>query len=112
MFRLANNNNYPANWVADLYTTPDPDFGPPLFNHAMDGTACPPAVASSCRQGFRYTYTSAAGAGTYSINANPDGLGSTGTRSFFVDESGVVRHCTGTGATVTDPAVDAPVIAC
>ena len=112
MFRSVN-NNYPAtaNWVANMYTTPDPDFGPPSFNHAMDGTACPAGPASSCTQGYRYTYTSA-GAGTYTVNANPDVLGNTGTRSFLADESGVTRHCTGTGATVTDPSIDAAPIAC
>ncbi|MBI4342170.1 MAG: prepilin-type N-terminal cleavage/methylation domain-containing protein [Candidatus Omnitrophica bacterium] len=112
MFRSVN-NAYPltANWVADMYTTPTPDFGPPSFNHAMDGTACPPAVGSSCTQGFRYTYTSGAGT-VYTINANPDVVGQTGTRSFFADESGVIRHCTGTGATVTDPSIDAAPIAC
>ena len=112
MFRSVN-NVYPAtaNWVADMYTTPTPDFGPPSFNHAMDGSACPPAAASSCSQGFRYTYASG-GAGTYTLNANPDVLGQTGTRSFFVDETGVTHHCTGTGATVTDPSIDAPPIAC
>ena len=112
MFRSVN-NAYPltANWLANMYTTPDPDFGPPSFAHAMDGTACPPAAASACTQGFRYTYTSAAGT-VYTINTNPDVLGNTGTRSFFADESGVIRHCTGTGATVTDPSIDAPPIAC
>ena len=112
MFRSVN-NAYPltANWLANMYTTPDPDFGPPSFAHAMDGTACPPAAASACTQGFQYTYTSAAGT-VYTVNANPDVLGNTGTRSFFADESGVVRHCTGTGATVADPSIDAPPVAC
>ena len=112
MYRSVN-NVYPAtaNWIANMYTTPNPDFGPPSFNHAMDGSACPPAAASSCTQGFQYTYTSG-GAGTYTLNANPDTLGQTGTRSFFVDESGVIRHCTGTGADVTDTSIDAPPVAC
>src|SRR3989338_5142185 len=56
MFRSVN-NNYPAtaNWVANMYTTPDPDFGPPSFNHVMNGTACPSGPASSCTQGYLYT---------------------------------------------------------
>ena len=112
MFRSVN-NTYPttANWVADMYTTPDPDFGPPSFNHIMDGTDCPPGPASSCTQGYRYTYTSAAGA-TYSVNANPAVLNNTGTRSFFVDESGLIRHCTGTGADANDRTIDAAPVAC
>ena len=111
MFRSVN-NAYPltADWVDNMYTTPNPDFGPPSFNHAMDGTACPAAAASGCTQGFRYTYVSAGA--VYTLNANPDVLGNTGTRSFFVDESGVIRHCTGTGATVADVSIDAPPVAC
>ena len=112
------NSVYPltANWVLDMYTTPTPDFGPPSFAHVMDGTACPPAAASSCSQGYRYTYTSAAGT-TYTLLAVPDGLGTTGTRSFLADESGLVRHCTGTGVAANmvaapAPTIDAPVVAC
>ena len=112
MFRSVN-NAYPLtdSWRADMYITPTPDFGPPSFDHVMNGTACPSGADSSCSQGYRYTYTSGAGT-TYTINANPDVLNNTGTRSFFADESGVVRHCTGTGATVADPSIDAPPIAC
>ena len=107
MFRSVN-NAYPLTgvWVADMFTTPNPDFGPPSFNHVMNGTACPPGAASSCTQGFLYTYTSAAGT-VYTLTAVPDVLGNTGTRSFFVDESGVVRHELGnSGATVACNAID------
>lgn len=114
MYRSVN-NAYPltANWRADMYTTPTPDFGPPSFDHVMDGTPCPQVAAgtSSCTQGYRYTYTSGAGT-TYTISTIPDALNNTGTRSFLADESGVIRHCTGLTATVTDPSIDAPVIAC
>jgi len=112
MYRSVN-NDYPLTeeWVAEMYTTPTPDYGPPSFNHVMDGTACPSAATSSCSQGYRYTYTSAAGV-TYTISAIPDVINNTGTRSFFTDESGVIRHCTGLTATVADPSIDAPPIAC
>ena len=104
------NNAYPltANWRLNMYTTPTPDFGPPSFDHVMDGTACPPGAASGCTQGYRYTYASDAGT-TYTIVANPDVVNNTGTRAFFVDESGLLRHCTGaTGATVASRTIDAP----
>ena len=117
MYRSVN-NAYPltANWVANMYTGAVPAFGPPSFNHAMDGTACPPAVASSCTQGYRYTYTSAAGT-THTLLAVPDGVGTTGTRSFLADSSGIIRHCTGTGvaanmAAAPAPTIDAPVVPC
>ncbi len=111
------NNVYPltANWVADLYTTPNPDFGPPSFNHVMDATACPAGANSSCTQGFRYRYTSAAGT-TYQVEATPDAVGTTGTRSFLGDDTGVIRHCLSAGgagrATVASPSIDAPVVNC
>ena len=113
------NNQYPngaGNWVGGMYT-PVPAFGPPSFNHVMDGTACPPAANKSCTQGYKYTYANGASVGqTYTIQATPDALNTTGTRSFFANESGVLRHCT-TGtqdkqAVVGSPTIDAPVIAC
>jgi len=112
MYRSVN-NAYPltANWVLDMYTTPTPDFGPPSFNHVMDGTACPAGAASGCTQGYRYTYTSGAGT-TYTISTIPDAINNTGTRSFFTDESAVIRHCTGLTATAASPSIDAPVVAC
>lgn len=105
-------------WVGDMYTTPNPDFGPPSFNHAMDGTACPPGAASSCTQSYRYTYAPGATAGsTYTLLVLPDALGTTGTRSFFGSEAGTVSHCTGTAtlAHFTDgneATIDAPPTAC
>jgi len=87
-------------------TAPVPDFGPPSFCRVLDGGA------GAQVQGYAYTYAAAAGGPTYTINANPVTLNNTGTRSFFVDESGLIRHCTGTGATVTDPTIDAVPIAC
>lgn len=119
MFRSVN-NLYPASaavWVAGMYG-PTPAFGPPSFNHAMDGSACPPAAASSCTQGYRYLYATTGGGATYTTLATPDGLGTTGTRSFLADDTGIIRHCTGTGvaANMTDatpaPTIDAPVVAC
>ena len=93
MFRSVN-NVYPtsANWNTDMYETPNPDFGPPSFAHAMDNSACPSGASNSCTQGYLYNYNSAAGT-AYSITATPNDIGVTGTRSFFVDSSGVIRHC-------------------
>jgi len=116
MYRSVN-NVYPvtANWMTDMYTTPNPDFGPPSFAHVMDNTACPTGAASSCTQGYRYNFQSAAGV-VYNISATPDNIGNTGTRSFFVDDSGVIRHCLSAGAgvtaTVTDPTIDATAVNC
>lgn len=108
MFRSVN-SLYPvtANWVADMYTTPTPDYGPPSFNNTMAGGA---TAATGLVQGYKYTYTGPAGGATYTIQSTPLTLNSTGTRSFFTDESGQIRHCTtavqDAQATVGDPTID------
>lgn len=111
------NQTYPAleTWQATMYgvncvaaTPPVPDFGPPSFCTAdlNAGAGAPPVGAVV--QGYTYNYTGAAApAGTYTITAVPVTLNSTGTRSFFVDESGVIRHELGSdGATVGCPTID------
>jgi len=107
----------PGNWVADMYTNATPPYGPQPFNHVMDGTACPAAAASSCSQGYRYTYAPGGSVGqTYTIVAAPDATSQTGTRMFFVNETAVIRHCNCTAnaaapcvafATAATSAVDA-----
>lgn len=122
MYRSVNNlyPNVGTQWATQMYNgtnAPEPDFGPPSFNHAMDQSACPAGASSSCTQGFRYNYVSASGA-NYTLLAVPDAVGTTGTRSFLATESGLIRHCTGTGVAVnmTDaspaPTIDASVVAC
>jgi prepilin-type N-terminal cleavage/methylation domain-containing protein len=106
MFRSVN-NGFPltAAWVADMYTTPDPDFGPPSFNVAMTGQTI---------QGFNWTYT-AATANNYSLLAVPAVLGTTGSRSFFTAGDGIIRHCRGTGTVanmVNDSTIDVAPLAC
>ena len=87
MFRSVN-QVYPAtaNWQADMYTTPDPDFGPPQFNGAL-GT-------NLDVQGFRYIYTMGATNQQYTITAGPITAGRTGARGFRVTEAGSIFHCT------------------
>ncbi len=48
-----------------------------------------------------YTFTSSGGANAFTINGAPITVGSTGTRYFFSDESGVIRYSTGAAATST-----------
>ena len=108
------NNVYPLDiaantWIQVMYVGADPDFGPPSFNNTMAGGA---TAATGLVQGYRYTYAAGATAGqTYTILALPSTLGTTGTRSFFVNESGLVRHCVGTGTAANGPTwstLDAP----
>lgn len=107
MFRSVN-NVYPDEWEADMFgadcdagTAPDPDFGPPSFCLDLDtgGTV----------QGYDYVYADAGDpVTTYTILATPDDLGTTGTRSFLADQTGLIRHCIGTG-NAADMADDATI---
>ena len=121
------NQAYPAleTWQATMYgancaaaTVPVPDFGPPSFCTAdLDGGAGAPPVGAEI-QGFNYNYTGAAApAQTYTVLAVPVTLNTTGTRSFYVTEAGVISHCTGTAilANFTDnneATIDQPPTAC
>jgi prepilin-type N-terminal cleavage/methylation domain-containing protein len=95
-------------WQTSMYgtdcltaTVPNPDFGPPSFCNAM---------SASPVQGYLYTYTGQAAGTTYTLQATPSVVDNTGTRSFFANETGLIRHCTtavqGAQATATDPTID------
>lgn len=105
----ASNASYPDNWQAEMYANADPPFGPPAFNTAMAG---------SLVQGYAYTYTSlpggcASNCSDYTLTSAPETLGMTGTRAFFVDRSGTIRHCPGAGpAKVTSQPIEQPPAAC
>ena len=97
MYRSVN-NSYPDNtageWLLEMYTTPEPDFGPPSFAVAM---------TTSTVQGFNYTYVGVAAGGSYDLLVNPATAGTTGTRSFLANETGLIRHCSTSGvATVAE----------
>ena len=114
MYRSVN-NVYATTWDTDMYgadcaaaTAPAPDFGPPSFCLDLD--------AGAAVQGYTYTYADgAAPVQTYTIVAVPTTLGTTGTRSFYADQSGLIRHCIGTGTAaqlVTESTLDAAPTAC
>ncbi len=98
-----------AGWQAAMYgvdcnpaTQPVPDFGPAQFCQSMN---------TSFIQGYLYTYTAGAATNalTYRITADPAVFGQSGSRAFFVDESGQIRHCIGaTGATAASARLDQP----
>ena len=119
MYRSVN-NVYPAlsTWRATMYgascaagVAPDPDFGPPSFCLVLSGGAL------DLVQGFIYDYDGAAApAGTYTLVVWAQTVGTTGTRSFFVNQSGLIRHCNmaaaGDRATVADNTIDVAPVAC
>ena len=61
-------------------------------------------LAAGTKSGYAFTFT--AGTGTpsngYSVNANAVAQGTSGTRGFFTDQSGVIRYAAGAGAVSTD----------
>ena len=71
----------------------------PAFPAAMTNlsTATPPYIdgvlAAGTKQGYTYAYTSDS-ANTYHLIAAPITVGTTGTRYFYVDETGVLRNST------------------
>lgn len=111
MYRSVN-NAYPANgaaaWQDDMYVNADPDFGPPSFSGDL--------VAGATIQGYDYTFVGVAAGTTYTLNAVPNAVGTTGTRAFLATESGLIRHCNaaaGAGvATAASPTIDAAVADC
>ncbi len=103
------NGTYPltAAWVATMYPGGGvPAFGPPSFNAAMTPLGTPTV------QSYKYLYAAIAPGSQYTVQSTPVVFNSTGTRAFFVDESGQVRHCS-TGAqdklaTVASVTIDVP----
>ena len=95
MYRSVN-NVYPltANWQADMYTNATPDYGPPAFNVALN--------TSQTVGPYNYIYTGTTS--TYTLNATPSTPLTTGTRRFYADEQGLIRHCTCPDATCAAPA--------
>ncbi len=57
-------------------------------------------LASGTKDG--YLFSSTGSGSTFTVNAEPTTAGSTGTRRFFADESGVIRYNTGAAAGTGD----------
>jgi len=81
--------SYPAN-LAALSTAV-----PPYIDGALAGAT----LAASAKQGYFYTYAFV-NVNQYTCTANPAVSGTTGTRIFFVDESGVIRLTNAAGAPI------------
>ena len=52
-------------------------------------------LGSGTKDGYTFSASTGTGNTTFSLKARPQTYGSTGTRSFFADESGVIRYNTG-----------------
>jgi prepilin-type N-terminal cleavage/methylation domain-containing protein len=85
---------YPAS-LATLSTAVPPYVGATLSGATTAGTA---------RQGYFFTYVLAS-ANAYTLQGTPATVGTTGTRRFFVDSSGVIRANATGAATATSPEI-------
>lgn len=75
----------PTTYPANLGVLGAPPTGPPYIDNALAGASVAPG-----RQGYFYTYA-LVNANQYTCLGTPSVSGTTGTRIFFMDESGVVR---------------------
>ena len=73
----------------------------PAYCSATLTAATAPGTA---RQGYFFTYVLVS-ANQYTMQGTPSTVGTTGTRRFFVDESGVIRANAAGAATVASPEV-------
>ena len=66
-------------------------------------------LAGKQKSGYAFTYVAGAIVGgvipTYTLNADPIGVGTTGQRRFFTDQSGVIRFNPVAVATVASPPI-------
>jgi prepilin-type N-terminal cleavage/methylation domain-containing protein len=66
-------------------------------------------LAGGTKSGYIFTYVSGAVVAgvipTYTLNADPVNVGTTGQRHFYTDQSGVIRFNPGAVAKVTDPPI-------
>ena len=99
------------NTAAVTYSTQCGGYPPTLAAMGPPANACTTAdlidsvLAAGNKSGYVFTYAAVDVNGdglmdTYTINADPASRGTTGQRSFFTNESGVIRANTTAGATV------------
>lgn len=88
-------NSYPHAYPASLSELVLPVSNPPYIDNVL---------ASGTKQGYAFTY-SRADTESFRLNADPTVSGKTGTRHFFVDESGVIRANAASSAGPNDPVV-------
>jgi type II secretory pathway pseudopilin PulG len=74
------------------YATSLAELGPPPSGQPGPSGAdlIPGDFAAGIKNGYQFTIT--ANATGYTVNANPTGYGTTGRRTFFSDQTGVIRE--------------------
>ncbi len=96
---------------SSTYTTGfSPDLvslGPPASGNGSSASAglIDSVLAAGVKSGYSFTYATTVVTGrydTYTLNANPSTVGTTGTNYYFTDQSGVIRQNSTAAAAVTD----------
>lgn len=104
------------NTAAVTYSSQCGGFPPTLAAMGPPANACTTAdlidsvLAGGTKSGYTFTYAAVDADGdgnmdTYTINADPVTPGTTGTRHFFTDQSGVIRQNQSASASATDPPI-------
>ena len=89
-------NNLPHTYPSSLLDLILPLSNPPYIDSVL---------ASGTRQGYNFTYVFI-DAESFTLNADPSLSGKTGSRHFFVNESGVIKAKLDSQAGIADPAVE------
>ncbi|MCK5491512.1 MAG: type II secretion system protein [Candidatus Omnitrophica bacterium] len=63
------------------------------------------SLAQGSKSGYLYVYQRI-DEDTFEVNANPERLGNTGSRYFYLNESGIIRYNSSGEASVTDPSTE------
>ncbi|MFH1202629.1 MAG: prepilin-type N-terminal cleavage/methylation domain-containing protein [Candidatus Omnitrophota bacterium] len=92
--------------AAQSYRSSNPNYPTGLFNLSSATPSYIDAVlGAGAKSGYSFALTGAIN--TFTATARPQNMGTSGSRSFFVDESGVIRFTTITaGAVATDPPIE------
>lgn len=89
-------NTLPHSYPSDLSDLIAPISNPPYIDSVL---------ASGTKQGYTFTYVFI-DSESFSLNSDPVIQGKTGTRHFFVNESGIIKARQNGQAVSTDPAVE------
>ncbi|SRR5712691_933496 len=88
------------------------DLGPgaavPCVSSITQACLIDNVLASGTKSGYNFTYVQNASSipsVAYTLNADPLTRGSTGHRSFYSDQPGVIRWNSAAAATITDPTI-------
>jgi type IV pilus assembly protein PilA len=85
-----------------------PGAASPCVSSTIQACLIDSVLASGIKAGYKFTYVQDASSVPsvgYTLNADPNLRGSTGNRSFYSDQPGVIRFNNNAVASVTDPTI-------